>query len=235
MRSLEKLFLFTPTLDHYRELLQVKGFPRMLFNSIVATGSTTLIAIPFGFSAAYALSRLRVKGSREISLFILATRMIPSIAIVVPVYSVFRTLELINTITGLVIAYVSFALPFAIWVMRGFLAGLPDEYEDSAMIDGCSRFGAMVRIILPLSTPGVISASLFVFLNSWGEMVFALNLTIDNAARTAPIGLAGLISAYGIEWGELLAGSTILIAPMVLFTVLAQRHLVGGLSGGIKQ
>lgn len=235
LHDLRHFLAFSPTFDNYRNLFQKRQLGPLFLNSIVVSCGTTAIAVPLAYAAAYALSRFRVRGTEAISVAFLSAEMLPSIAVSVALYGVFRRSGLINTLQGLIIAHTTFSLPFSIWILRAFLLGIPREYEESAMIDGCSRLKTMYKIIFPLSLSGIVTAALFVFLNSWGEFTFALTLTIDKRAQTAPIGVASLISAYGIDWGGLLAGSTILIVPMLILVLFAQRFLIEGLTGGIKE
>ena len=235
LHDLQYFFRFSPTLENYQNLFYKRQLGPLFLNSIIVSCSATLITIPLAYTAAYALSRFRIKGSQAISIAFLSAEMLPSIALSVALYAIFRKAGLLNTLQGLIIAHTTFSLPFSIWILRAFLLNVPKEYEDSAMIDGCSKFKAMYKIIFPLSAPGIITAALFIFLNSWGEFTFALTLTIDKSAQTAPIGIASLISAYGIDWGGLLAGSTILIIPMLVFVLFAQKFLIEGLVGGIKE
>jgi multiple sugar transport system permease protein len=215
MREIRYLINFKPTLESYRDLFRLKKFGRLFLNSLIITNVATGITIPIAFMAAYGLSRFRFQGRQALAVGILGTRMLPSVALIIPIYALFRRFHLINSLHGLIIAHISFSLPFSIWILRGFLMNLSNEYEEAAMIDGCSRVGALFRIVLPISAPGLMSASLFCFLTSWSDFLFALILTVDSSAQTAPVGVSGLISAYGIEWGQLLAGSTLLIVPMV--------------------
>lgn len=235
LHDLHYFIKFSPTLENYKNLFYKRQLGPLFLNSIIVSCITTIVTIPIAYGAAYALSRFRIKGTQAISIAFLGAEMLPSIALSVALYTLFRKLGLINTIQGLIIAHTSFSLPFSIWILRAFLLGVPIEYEEAAMIDGCSRFKAIYKVIIPLSAPGIITAALFVFLNSWGEFTFALTLTIDKSAQTAPIGIASLISAYGIDWGGLLAGSTLLIIPMLIFVLFAQKYLIEGLVGGIKE
>jgi len=232
LRNIVNFILFSPTTENYQFLFSVRNFGLLLRNSIVTAGGGTLVVLPVAFAAAYALTRFKIRGRRIILLGFLATRMIPYIALVVPLYDIFRHLHLINTLHGLLIVYIACGLPITIWILTGFLQGVPLELEEAALIDGCSRFKAMIKVILPLSAPGFATAAIFCFLTLWSDFALALILSIDERAQTAQVGLTGLISAYGIEWGPLLAGSTILILPMIFFVVFAQRFLVEGLTGG---
>jgi ABC-type glycerol-3-phosphate transport system permease component len=227
-------FRFTPTIESYRTLFQIQDFLRLMLNSLAVTLGTTLVTVPIAFSAAFALVRWPFRGERELAIGILATRMLPPVALILPIYTLFRHLDLLNTRVGLTIAYIPFTLPFTIWILRGYLQNIPRDYEECAQIDGLSLFGSIFRIVLPLGAPGVITAALFCGLSAWSEFLFALVLTHDKQAQTATVGVAGLISALGIEWGQLLAASALLMLPMILFVVFAQRYLVEGLTMGLK-
>jgi ABC-type glycerol-3-phosphate transport system permease component len=234
MRDYSYIFRFTPTLEHYRTLFRVQEFWHLMLNSMVVAAATMAITVPVAFGAAYALVRWPWRGGDQLTLAILATRMLPPISLILPIYTLFRIAHLLNTRLGLTIAYITFALPFAIWMLRGYLQSLPKDYEESAQIDGLTQVSAVFKIVLPISSPAVFTSALFVALSAWSEFLFALILTVDKQAETAPVGVAGLVSALGVEWGQLLAASSLLMIPMVVLVLFAQRYLVEGLTASLK-
>lgn len=234
MRDYSYIFRFTPTLEHYRTLFHIQEFWHLMLNSMVVAAATVAITVPVAFGAAYALVRWPWRGGDQLTLAILATRMLPPISLILPIYTLFRIAHLLNTRLGLTIAYITFALPFAIWMLRGYLQSLPKDYEESAQIDGLTQVAAVFKIVLPISSPAVFTAALFVALSAWSEFLFALILTVDKQAETAPVGVAGLVSALGVEWGQLLAASSLLMIPMVVLVLFAQRYLVEGLATSLK-
>lgn len=229
-----RMFAFRPTMENYITLFRMRDFGRLLLNSVIVTVATTAITVPVGFAAAYSIVRWPFRGKEGISLAILGTRMLPPVALTLPIYIMFISLRLLNRLWGLIIVYVAFGLPLTIWIIKGYLESLPKAYEESAQIDGCSLTGALFRIILPMCAPGVTSAALLCALNAWSEFLFAMILSSDHMTQTAPVGTAGLISALGIEWGPLLAASTLLTLPMIVLVICAQRNLVEGLVSGLK-
>jgi multiple sugar transport system permease protein len=232
-----KWFAFTPTLTHYYDAFSTRSFGKYLITSaIVATLSTACVMV-LGTLAAYGLSRFRLRGQldRRLSLWILSTRMFPPIVTAVPLFLMMRDLRLINTITSLVIVYTALNLPFVVWMMRGFFKELPRELEEAAMVDGDTRLGALMRVILPLVTPGLAATAVFCLIVSWNEFLLALVLTQSDAAMTLPVGIAGRVTQYEIEWGVMSAAGVVAMVPILAFALAVQRYLVRGLSlGAVK-
>lgn len=229
-----KMFLFNFTLDNYSRLFQIRAFGQYFGNSIVVVLVTTALTVPLSFVTAYALARWPYRGKGALTLFMLALRMLPPIALTLPIFMFFRSVQLTNSLVGLILVYIAFGLPFGTIILKGYLEGVPRSFEESARVDGCGRTKALFLVVLPACAPGVGAATLFVALSTWSEFLFAMILTGGSSAQTAPVATAGLISAMGIEWGPLLAASTLLIVPMVIFVFMAQKALIEGLSSGLK-
>jgi multiple sugar transport system permease protein len=232
-----KWFTFTPTLAHYYDAFSTRSFGKYLITSAIVATLSTACAMVLGTLAAYGLSRFRLRGQldRRLSLWILSTRMFPPIVTAVPLFLMMRDLRLINTITSLVIVYTALNLPFVVWMMRGFFKELPRELEEAAMVDGDSRLGALVRVILPLVTPGLAATAVFCLIVSWNEFLLALVLTQTDAAMTLPVGIAGRVTQYEIKWGVMSAAGVVAMVPILAFAIAVQRYLVRGLSlGAVK-
>jgi multiple sugar transport system permease protein len=230
-------FSFTPTLAHYQDAFSTRSFGRYLMTSAIVAALSTVCAMALGTLAAYGLSRFRLRGQldRRLSVWILSTRMFPPIVTAVPLFLMMRDLRLINTIASLVIVYTALNLPFVVWMMRGFFKELPRELEEAAMVDGDSRLGALVRVILPLVTPGLAATAVFCLIVSWNEFLLALILTQTDAAMTLPVGIAGRVTQYEIKWGVMSAAGIVAMLPILVFAMAVQRYLVRGLSlGAVK-
>jgi multiple sugar transport system permease protein len=230
-------FGFTPTLAHYKDAFFARSFGQYLITSATVATLSTICAIVIGTLAAYGLSRFRLRAGldRRLSLWILSTRMFPPIVSAVPLFLMMRDLRLLNTLTSLVIVYTAFNLPFVVWMMRGFFQELPRDLEEAAMVDGDSRLGALVRVILPLVTPGLAATAVFCLIMSWNEFLLALVLTQTDRAMTLPVGIAGRVTQYEIKWGVMSAAGVVAMLPILLFALAVQRYLVRGLSlGAVK-
>ncbi len=206
-------------------------FPQYLFNTVVIAAGSALFALVFGGMAAYSLARGRFKARRTIMAGILITRLIPPVVILVPIYVMWRSLHLLDKHIGLIIAYMIFNLPFTIWMMYGFFVDLPAELEEAAMVDGCTRMQAFIKILLPLAAPGLAVTAVFLILGAWNDFLFSSVLAGQTAKTLSPM-ILHYITDKAILWGRLYAaGSTILI-PVVIFTLLVQRYMGVGLTGG---
>jgi multiple sugar transport system permease protein len=230
-------FSFTPTLFHYREAFVERSFGQYLLTSAIVAVLSTICAMLLGTLAAYALARFRFprRLDTRLSLWILSTRMFPPIVTAVPLFLMMRDVRLLNTKASLVIVYTAFNLPFVVWMMRGFFREIPREIEEAAMVDGDSRLGALVRVLLPLVAPGLAATAVFCLIISWNEFLFALVLTQTDAAMTLPVGLAGRVTQYEIKWGVMSAAGVVAMVPILVFALAVQRYLVRGLSlGAVK-
>jgi multiple sugar transport system permease protein len=227
-------FVFEPTLENYRDLFGQFEFSGVLFNSIVITLSTCAIVVVLGLMAAYALARMDVPGEKHIALWILSLRFLPPIAITIPFYLQWQSLGLLDTQLGLILVYVSFNLPFAIWLLRGFLGDVPVELEEAALLDGLSRLAILRRIVVPVILPGLASTTIFIFVFTWNEYLMALMLTSVQSV-TAPVMISKFVMPYTILWGDLSAAVVIQLVPMLAVVFLLQRHIVRGMTlGAVK-
>ena len=223
-----------PTLESYISQLKDRaGFLTFVSNGFVVSGLTTVLSIIVSVHAGYAFSRFRFPAKGSLLLLILASQMAPYVLIVVSIYVLFQQLQLLNTYLGLVLAFSSFALPFSIWMMRGFFDTIPRDLEEAAMVDGASRLSAMQRVILPLVGPGVIAVGLYTFMNTWNNLLFALSLTNSQDMRTIPPGfLLTYVGEFQYAWADAMAGSVMASLPMVIVFIFLQRHLVAGITAG---
>jgi multiple sugar transport system permease protein len=223
-----------PTLESYISQLKDRaGFLTFVSNGFVVSGLTTVLSIIVSVHAGYAFSRFRFPAKGPLLLLILASQMAPYVLIVVSIYVLFQQLQLLNTYLGLVLAFSSFALPFSIWMMRGFFDTIPRDLEEAAMVDGASRLGAMQRVILPLVGPGVIAVGLYTFMNTWNNLLFALSLTNSQDMRTIPPGfLLTYVGEFQYAWADAMAGSVMASLPMVIVFIFLQRYLVAGITAG---
>lgn len=229
-----------PTFQNYINILfpaqgtseVASTFRITLKNSLLVASSVTLIALVVGSLASYALIRLRFPFQRSLLIGILGTRMIPEISLVIPLYLFATRIGLFNSPLILIITYLSFALPFAIWLMAAFFDTIPVELEDAARIDGCNRLEILWRIILPISAPGLVSTGLFVFLTAWDEFFFALILTSTVTAKTVPVAIAEFTGRYVVDVGGMMTGGVLAAIPPVLLSLIFQRYIVSGLTAG---
>jgi len=227
-------FSFTPTWEHYSGLF-TDGLSSQVFragvNSLIAAVVSTIVSVALATLAAYSLARLRPRGHQRVLMGILALRMLPPVALIVPFFLIARWFNSVDTLPALIVPYTALAIPLGTWMLYGFFLDLPQELEEAAMIDGATRVQAFLKIILPLAGPGLAAVSIFSFSLAWNDLVLALPLTND-AAVTLPV-IASLVrSDQGILWGQLGALTVLLMLPMIVFTVIVQRWLVSGLTSG---
>lgn len=226
--------LITPTLENYRDLFAQFDFAHILTNSIVIACISCLVVTVMAVLAAYALARLKVPGEKHIALWILSLRFIPGIAVGIPFYLQWQQFDLLDTYLGLILVYVAFNLPFAIWLLRGFLSEVPIELEEAALLDGLSRLQIIRRIVVPVALPGLASTAIFTFVFIWNEYLMALLLTSVQAV-TVPVTITKFIQPYTILWGDLSAAVVIQLVPMLVIVFLLQRHIVRGMTlGAVK-
>lgn len=227
-------FEFTPTIKHYTELFTERNFSVYFFNSVVVSTGSALVSVVLGAMAAYALSRLDFRGKDHVFFWIISTRMAPVVAVMVPLYAIFRNLDLVGTIPGLILAYTTFNLPFAIWILKGFFDNVPYAIEEAAMVDGRSRFGAFVEI-LPLAAPGIGAFIVLCILFSWNDFLFA-SIIGSGGAKTLPVATRELVTPTSIQWGKIMAAGVITSVPMTLLGLLIRKYLVTGLTmGAVKE
>jgi multiple sugar transport system permease protein len=220
------------TFDHYRFVIENSAFPTFFKNSLIVAGSTSVAVTVLSSLAGYALSRFRFRGKYAIVALMLITQMFPLVMLVAPIFKMLSPLGLTNSLTGLVIVYTAFNVPFATFLMQSFFDGIPKDLEEAAMIDGASRFVAFRQIILPLTLPGIAATLGFVFTAAWSELLFALMLISGNASATFPVGLLTFVSKFSVDFGQMMAAGVLALIPACLFFLLIQRYLVQGLTAG---
>ncbi len=227
------------TLDNYQQLFLYKGnfnvnaalFTSSITNSMVIAFTTTLLAIVLGVLAAYALARVKFPGSNYYMIFMMGAQMIPPIAIVIPLYVILRKLGLYDTRWGIILVYQSFVLPLVIWLMQSYFATIPSEIEDAARIDGCNRIQALVRVILPLSGPGLVSVIVFAFIASWNEYLYAfIYSSVD--AKTLPVLIGEFSTKLGLEYLKIAAAGVLASLPPIILALIFQKYLIKGLTAG---
>ncbi len=229
-RGISLFFDFTPTLKHYQDLFADNNFSRYLFNSVAASLGSAVISVVLGAMAAYSLSRTEFRGKKDLLFWIISTRMAPVVAVMVPLYAIFRSAGLIGTLPGLILAYTTFNLPFAIWILKGFFDNVPYAIEEAAMCDGATRFQAM-REILPLVAPGIGAFLVLCVLFAWNDFLFA-SIIGSGGAKTLPVATKELVQPQNIQWGKIMAAGVVTTLPMMLLGLLIRRYLVAGLTMG---
>jgi len=229
-----------PTLQNYLDIffpsLAASSVPRTfaisLLNSIKIASAVTIICLVIGSLAAYALVRIPFKFNRSIQLGILTTRMIPEVSLILPLFIIASSLQLINKPIVLVITYLSFALPYAIWMMAAFFQTVPVELEEAARLDGCTRLGILFRVVMPISVPGLVSTAMFVFLLAWDEFFYALIFTSTLASKTAPVAIAEFVGRYSVNITGMMAGGILAALPPMILAFIFQRYIVSGMTAG---
>jgi multiple sugar transport system permease protein len=224
-------WVFTPTIKNYVEIFKTSPLVGYALNSLIVASLNTVVCLFLGSMAAYSLARFKFRGADHIAFWILSIRMMPPVAAIIPIYVLMKNLRILDTPWCLVITYLTFNLPFVVWMLKGFFEDIPREIEESALIDGCSEFGVFRKIALPLVAPGLAATAILAFIFSWNEFLFALILT-GTKAVTLPVGIMGYMKETGINWGYMTAGGILALIPVIIFTILVQRHLVKGLTLG---
>lgn len=220
------------TLGNYIAIWTQSNLPDLMWNSAVTTFFTVVICVVAGTMASYALSRVQFRGRQNLLLFFLILRMFPVVLMIIPLFVIMRNAGLLDTRIGLALAYTAFLLPIFIWMMKGFFDAIPLELEEAARIDGCTRFGAMVRIVLPLVQGGLWACAVFIGIAAWNEYLFALMLTTSSGSRTWPVGLQLMVGEFQLPWGALTAGGILSILPVLALFAIVQRSMVRGLAQG---
>lgn len=223
------------TLSSFVELFQEEEFLKWLWNSFSITITVSTIGVVIAATGAYAFSRWRFPGRRPLLIFLLTTQMLPASMLLIPIYVIVAQLNLTNNVIGLVLAYTSTAVPFSIWILKGYYDTIPPDLEEAGMVDGCTRMEAFYRIILPLSTPALSIVFLFNFLASWSEFIVAKVILQANTVMTWPLGLNELIGTFNTDWGKYAAGSVIVTIPVLLLFLWQSKYLISGLTlGSVK-
>jgi multiple sugar transport system permease protein len=224
------------TLEHYYNAFIEKDLHRYVWNSLVVSLATTFLCLFVGSLAAFALSRLNVKGRFGILMVILSVSMFPQIALVGPLYLVATNLGLLDTYTALIITYLALGLPLVTWVLFGYFETLPREIDEAARMDGVSVPGLLWHIILPMSLPSLVTTGLLAFITAWNEFLFALAFTSNIDRQTIPVGIANFTNQYYVPWGDIAAASAVVTVPLIVLVLFFQRHIIEGLTqGGIKE
>jgi multiple sugar transport system permease protein len=222
------------SIRNYFRMIEYLPFGLYLRNSLIVTIFSTILSTTIGTMGGYSFARYGFPLRRMLLLLTILTKMIPLIVIGVPVYLLMRSLHLGDTLAGLILVYTSVNLPFVIWLMTGFFAGLPREMEEAGLIDGCGRLGIFTRIIIPIAAPGVATTAIFSFMFGWNEFLFALLLTATKA-KTMPVGISEFITVFSIEWGPMSATAVCFTIPILIFSLFVQRHIVTGMTlGAVK-
>lgn len=222
-------------LDHYRAVFSERDLWQPIKSSLIVAGATTSLCVPLGALCAYALARMHFHGKRALLALVLGTTMFPQMAIVSPLYELLRGLGLIDTYPGLVLPYLTFAMPLTVWLLTSYFRALPVDIEHAAWIDGASRLCTLVEIILPLAAPALATTSILTFIYCWNEFLFALSFTVGEGHRTVPVAIAMFRGRYQVPWGEILAAAMIATVPVALLVLVAQRRIVEGLTRGAKK
>jgi multiple sugar transport system permease protein len=229
--AMPPIWVFVPSLENYAALFASPDFQRYLMNTLIVATVTSLLATTFGFLSAYSFTRFRFRGSTFLPLFYLVVRMVPRISLVLPFYVILTQLQMLNTKTALILSYTTFALPFGIWMMIGFLKELPIDLEEAAAVDGCNRWQILTKVVIPLAAPGIATTAIFAFLLGWNEFLFSLILA-GPESRTLPVMVAGFETDRGIRWGQLSSAAVSIMLPVVAVALFLQRHIVKGLTMG---
>lgn len=220
------------TFDNYVAIWNRSGFPTLVTNSAVVTVMTLVMCLIIGSLAAYGFSRYRFRGRNMLLLFYLVIRMFPVVLMLIPLFILLRNLGLLDSRFGLALAYTTFLLPLCVWMMKGFFDAIPIDLEDAARIDGCTRLGALFRVILPLARSGLVATAVFIGIGAWNEYLFALMLTTSQNSRTWPVGLQLMVGEFQLPWGSFSAGGIISIVPVIILFAIVQQSLVRGLTAG---
>jgi N,N'-diacetylchitobiose transport system permease protein len=240
LKANDKIYSFTPTwfpghptLNHFQAAIHRPYFWTDVKNSVIVVVAVVAIALAVSFFAAIALAKYRFSGRKLFIVLVIGIQMLPPAGLIIPLYVVLAKYGQVNKLTGVILVYLTFALPFCVWTLRGFLLGIPKELEEAAMVDGSTRLGAFVRILLPLVAPGLVATSVFAFITSWNEYIFASTLLHDGRTQTITVWLSYL---YGgnrfVDWGAIMAASTLIAIPVVIFFLLVQRRIAFGLTAG---
>jgi multiple sugar transport system permease protein len=224
-------FIFMPTLENYRAVIEEDKLDRYLGNSLFVGIVSTVITLVLGCMAAYGLARFRFPGRQAVAYTTLLLRTVPLAVLAIPVFLIWNEWQLVNSLWGLVLLYVAVNLPFTIWLLYGFVLQVPIELEEAAAIDGCGPFQIFTKVLLPLMGPGLAAASIFTFRIAWNEFILALVLT-DRQTRTLPVAASLFITDLGVDWGKVMAMTSLIAIPPLIFTFIAARQIITGLTAG---
>ena len=219
------------TLDNFRRALAIADFWGPVGRSLIVSVSVVAIGIVVGMLAALAISRFAFRGRKIVIVGILAVQMVPLVAMIIPIFLLLNDLEQYDKLSGLIITYLTFILPFTVWTLRGFIVNIPKELEEAAMVDGCSRTGAFIRVVFPLLAPGMVATSVYGFIQAWNEYLYALML-LSQKNQTATVWLGNFTTKHGTEYAPMMAGATMMAVPIVALFLLVQRKMAAGLTAG---
>ena len=220
------------TLDHFRRVLVESDFPTFFSNSLIVSFGTAALSTVVAAAAGYAFSRFSFCGKTVMAAALLFTQMFPLVMIIAPIYRVMAPLGLTNSLFGLILVYSAFNVPFATFLMQSFFDAIPKDLEESAMLEGCTRFQALYRVLMPLPLPGMAATLGFVFTAAWSELLFSLMLINKNEVMTFPVGLLSFVSKFAVSWGDMMAAAVLALIPACLFFAFIQRYLIQGLTAG---
>ncbi|MEV0903410.1 MULTISPECIES: carbohydrate ABC transporter permease [Streptomyces] len=219
------------TLDNFRRALDIADFWGPVGRSLIVSLSVVVIGIIVGLLAALAISRFAFRGRKIVIVGILAVQMVPLVSMIIPVFLLLNDLDQYDKLSGLIITYLTFILPFTVWTLRGFIVNIPKELEEAAMVDGCSRTGAFIRVVFPLLAPGMVATSVYGFIQAWNEYLYALML-LSQEHQTATVWLGNFTTKHGTEYAPMMAGATMMAVPIVVLFLLVQRKMAAGLTAG---
>jgi N,N'-diacetylchitobiose transport system permease protein len=220
------------TFDNFQTAINVPYFWNDVINSLIVVLTVVVVSIALAFLAAVSVARFGFKGRSAFIVMIIAVQMVPLNALVIPIYLLLNAVGQVDSLLGVIAYYLAFVLPFMIWTLRGFIANVPVDLEEAAMVDGASRVGAFMRIVFPLVAPGLIATGIFGFIQAWNEFIIAYVLLSSSSKQTLTIWLASFTTQHGTDWGGLMAGATLTALPVVILFLFVQRHIVGGLTAG---
>ena len=221
-----------PTLSNFTDAIHQQFFWNAVKNSLIVVTVVVALSLVLAFLGALALAKFEFYGRKAFIVIILGVQMVPLAALIIPLYILTSKLNQVDKLSGVIVMYLTFVLPFAVWTLRGFLLGVPKELEESAMVDGATRFGAFVRILLPLVGPGLVATSIFAFIQAWNEFLIAYVFLHTPEKQTLMVWLASFTTLRGTDWGPLMAGATLCSLPVIVFFVLVQRKIAFGLTAG---
>lgn len=239
LKSWSGIFQYPPTFfpipidfTAYADIFDKTRLGLWIVNSLKVSVPTTFLAMILATPGAYALSRFQFRGRTTSSMLILITQMLPGTLLIIPIYLMFKSMNLLDTYGGLIASYATFGLPFSIWMLKGYFDSIPKELEEAAAVDGCTRIGTLMRIVLPLSLPGLTVTAMFSFVLGWNDLVWAITLVTNPDMRTNAVGLASFVGEYGTPWAQIMAASAISSLPILLLFLFLQRYLLYGLTAG---
>lgn len=220
------------SLESYTTLLQVTDYPQQFMNSLMVAFAVVVITLIASVVIAYAITRFRVPLKMLIIGSMLYAYMFPPMMLAIPLYGIFVSLGIADSLLGLVVAHCTLTLPLGVWLLWGFFKAMPFDLEEAAMVDGCTRLGSFVRVVLPLSAPGIVTVAIFSFLLSWTDYTYALVMISSDTQKTLPVGLASMLGSFELRWGEVMAGASLIAAPLFIMFTLLSRFFIQGLAAG---